>query len=1066
MAFHPAILLISACNDLVAAELHGQMLDPEIICFSTQDEFRLAVETREFELVLCDYAMSGIGPLTILDLLKERNLEVPLIVLAGESDERRAIEAIRHGAADYVIKGQWARLGAVVERELDKSVRQKSNDALFHIVGKVAKIGGWNVDFSENRIVWSDQVCEILEMPRGTSPSFEDAWDYFAPEWQEPIGEAFERCLADGVAFDEQMEIITAKGKKVWVRVIGEGIRNHDGTISNIQGAMQDVSEMKAAEAERVDKDRCLTTTMEHIMDPFYTVDRDWRITFMNEPALLNLNRERDELIGQVLWDAFGNLKESNIGQKYLRAVSENRSIHMVEYYPSLDRWYEIVAYPSNGGLAISYHDVTERRQKDEQLILLNQCVSLINDVVLITEADLLDEPGPRIVFVNEAFLQCTGYSREEVIGRSPRLLQGEGTQPDRLKKIREALELGLPVQTELLNYKKNGEAFWVDLDIVPVSGASGEVTHFVAVQRDITSRKLAEESARANELRFAAQRSALVSLTRETWTDEVEVGDILKRVTEISSRTLDVARVSVWELRKQEGIIECLNLYEADTDVHSSGMILSETDYPSYFRALYDREIITADDARQDPVTRQLASDYLEPLGVTSLMDVPFSSGGEINYVLCHEHCGPVRSWTPDEKTFAMAVSSSIALALETRERYLAQKEILSNHQRFQAMLSATNDTVWDWDLERMRFWWQDGFSRLFGWPQAENEGSIHAWIRQIHFEDRKRVMAGLCSTIRSGESQWSDEYRFVNNEGVIAHVLDRGRVFRDAQGKAVRMVGGMMDLTEKISAARELMAAHQALRMLSACNEMLLRATEEEELIAEVCRIAVEVGEYRMAWVGYAVDDELKSVVPMAHAGVVDGFFSLREFSWAEDSEAGNGPTGTAIRSGEMVVIEDMLVNPMFSPWAHLARERGYRCGICLPLRDGEHVFGVLVLYGKRPHLAGEEEVRMLKEMASALGFGIQSLRIRDERRHLEQTIVKVAKAASNVTGSEFFDALSQSLVDAVGADAGLIGRCNPDKGVIETVSVVQHGKLIGGFHYSFVGTAIETLVCGKPC
>jgi PAS domain S-box-containing protein len=140
-----------------------------------------------------------------------------------------------------------------------------------------------------------------------------------------------------------------------------------------------------------------------------------------------------------------------------------------------------------------SFQDITERRAEQTQLQLLQAAVSKLNDVVLITEAEPFDEPGPRIVFVNEAFETMTGFTREEVIGKTPRILQGPNSQRSELDKIGDALKKWESVRAELINYRKNGEQFWVELEIVPITDASELNTHWVAVHRDITERKRAE---------------------------------------------------------------------------------------------------------------------------------------------------------------------------------------------------------------------------------------------------------------------------------------------------------------------------------------------------------------------------------------------------------------------------------------------------------------------------------------------------------------------------------------------------------------------------------------------
>jgi PAS domain S-box-containing protein len=149
--------------------------------------------------------------------------------------------------------------------------------------------------------------------------------------------------------------------------------------------------------------------------------------------------------------------------------------------------------------------DITEQQASQAQLRLLETSISHLNDMVVITDARPLDEPGPRIVFVNAAFERHTGYSRAEVMGRSPRLLQGPRTQRSELDRIAVALRNWQPVRAELTNYTKSGQAFWVEIDIVPIDDDKGWFTHWVAVQRDITGRKLAEQALVDSEQRYAA---------------------------------------------------------------------------------------------------------------------------------------------------------------------------------------------------------------------------------------------------------------------------------------------------------------------------------------------------------------------------------------------------------------------------------------------------------------------------------------------------------------------------------------------------------------------------------
>ncbi|MBE0530423.1 MAG: PAS domain-containing protein [Rhodospirillales bacterium] len=111
-------------------------------------------------------------------------------------------------------------------------------------------------------------------------------------------------------------------------------------------------------------------------------------------------------------------------------------------------------------------------------------------DVILITEAEPLDKPGPKIVYANQAFYELTGFTPEETIGNDPRMLQGEDTDRATLERVRTALKAGEPIRVEVVNYTKSGQSYWLDMIIVPLRDPDDKVTHFAAIERDITAVK------------------------------------------------------------------------------------------------------------------------------------------------------------------------------------------------------------------------------------------------------------------------------------------------------------------------------------------------------------------------------------------------------------------------------------------------------------------------------------------------------------------------------------------------------------------------------------------------
>ena len=138
--------------------------------------------------------------------------------------------------------------------------------------------------------------------------------------------------------------------------------------------------------------------------------------------------------------------------------------------------------------------DITARKKNEQQLSLLNTCVANLNEIVMITEGDPVCEPGPRIVFVNDAFERITGYKSAEVLGRSPRFLQGGKTDERVLAEIQHAMTQRQAIRRQVVNYRKDGTEFWMDIDIVPIFNRTGKCTHFVAIERDATAEKKSAE--------------------------------------------------------------------------------------------------------------------------------------------------------------------------------------------------------------------------------------------------------------------------------------------------------------------------------------------------------------------------------------------------------------------------------------------------------------------------------------------------------------------------------------------------------------------------------------------
>jgi PAS domain S-box-containing protein len=374
----------------------------------------------------------------------------------------------------------------------------------------------------------------------------------------------------------------------------------------------------------------------------------------------------------------------------------------------------------------------------------------------------------------------------------------------------------------------------------------------------------------------------------------------------------------------------------------------------------------------------------------------------------------------------------------------------------------------------------------RLGAWAFDVIEGTLN-WSEEV--SEIHEVAPGYVPTVEAAIEFYAPEFRATIREAVNACIQDgtafdlelqivtaKGRrVWTRAMGEAVRnearaivgVQGAFQDISDRKAGEEELARINRALKMLSACNESLIRAEDELELLEKICRITVQNGGYRMAWVGYAQNDDGRSLTHQAHAGAEDGYFSEIKVTWDEHDPTGQGPAGRAIRSGQPAICEDLDDVPHSMPWRASAQRRGYRGIICLPLRDAGHTFGILGLYSAEVKAISAEELQLLVEMADDLAFGVLTLRARVEQQRLQTAVLKVAAGVSAASGSEFFIQLASNMAEALGAHAGFVTLLLAGEPLLaRTLAVVVDGEVTANFDYAIQGTPCEELLQSEMC
>ncbi|HYO95893.1 MAG TPA: PAS domain-containing protein, partial [Polyangiaceae bacterium] len=358
-----------------------------------------------------------------------------------------------------------------------------------------------------------------------------------------------------------------------------------------------------------------------------------------------------------------------------------------------------------------------------------------------------------------------------------------------------------------------------------------------------------------------------------------------------------------------------------------------------------------------------------------------------------------------------------------------------------------------WEWDVASGRCDWSEQTYRLFGIRNGEFAGTYEAFLSAVHPADRQRTHQTLQRAL-AGDAPCHIEHRVIWPDGAVHVLYEHWEVARDAAGCTVQVAGTVLDITERKEAEASLAETNRALRLLSRCNEAVVRSEHEGELAAKVCRIAVHEGGFQFAWVGYAPDDQ-GTIPAAAWAGSAD------DEAIARFNADAQGPAHEAMRSGQLVRYPDPRAAHVGLPQPDGGWVSPHGV-VCLPLKQAQESFGVLVLYLAEARLLTAGELGGLQDLAAALAFGIVNLRSQSERRRLQAALQTVATSISASTGAQFFEQLVTSMVEAVGAYAGCVARLLPGQPpVARTLGAVVAGASLSSFDYLLQGTPCEELL-----
>jgi PAS domain S-box-containing protein len=387
----------------------------------------------------------------------------------------------------------------ITERKSLEKALEKTID-LLNRASRLAKIGGWEMNLVNNEYSWSAEIYHILKVGRDFTPTGDSILNFFTPESRILFENAIENSIDEGASWNLDLSAYTATGQLIDISAQGAAVVENSKT-TRLLGTLQDVTEIKLSDKKLRESEERYRTMVEFSPDSI-VVHANEKILYVNPIAVKMFGGQSlNDIIGKSILDIIHPDYHKLIQNRIQNTISGIKNDVNLDYKlimlngETRDIVAEGTAIIYNGVPAIHtvMKDVTQRKKEENLLRLLESVVTHTNDSVMITDADSFDEPGPRIVYVNAAFTKMTGYLPEDVIGRSPRILQGPNTDPAELKRLSDAIRKWKPCEITVVNYKKNGDEFWINFSVKPVADSTGCYTHWISVERDVTHQKNSE---------------------------------------------------------------------------------------------------------------------------------------------------------------------------------------------------------------------------------------------------------------------------------------------------------------------------------------------------------------------------------------------------------------------------------------------------------------------------------------------------------------------------------------------------------------------------------------------
>ena len=556
-------------------------------------------------------------------------------------------------------------------------------------------------------------------------------------------------------------------GKPVNVEVTTSTLKDHAGKKQGIVAVIRDITARKEMEnklqqlSENLqqqvnEKSRELSHVFERITDAFIALDNNWNYTYLNDKAAEMHGQESANLIGKNIWNQYPDVVNEPFYEALNLARETQQAQRLQLYYSTADKWFEDLIYPSEDGLSVYYHDITERKKAE---ITLQKVYEKLSYHINNTPMAVIEFDSEMVILQwSQRAHEIFGWTAEEVIGKNIYELDFV------YEEDRELVENGIQDLTSKQsnnimynrNRTKNGDMLFCEWYNSVLRDSAGKTIGIMSITQDVTERKRIEIELQEAESKF------------RNLVEQSMVGVYIIQDNKLAYVNPTFANI--------------FGYTESDINESFSPAVMVHPD---------DRNKV-------------LENITLRMEGKHESLNYELRGVHKDGHQIDVEVFGSFTTYRG--KPAIIGTLIDITERKKSIENLKASEEALKiSNERFLLVSKATNDAVWDWDMVTDKIWGNETFCKIFEINSSDDFTFDH-FIERIHPEDRAKLLGNFHQSIKNEVSQVTEEFRLATKAGEYLTVYDKAYVIYNEDNTAVRMLGAMQDITEERQAERRL--------------------------------------------------------------------------------------------------------------------------------------------------------------------------------------------------------------------------------------------------------------------